>query len=121
MFTRIDMTFSALGDSTRRAVLQRLARGPATVGELARPHAMSVQAVSKHLRVLERAGLVRKTKSGRERTVALEPGPLREADAWIRAYREFWEEGLERLAAVLDGAGETGREGSGDGAGSRES
>ncbi|MBM3289015.1 MAG: helix-turn-helix transcriptional regulator [Candidatus Hydrogenedentes bacterium] len=117
MTPQMDRTFFALGDPTRRAVLQRLTHGPATVGDLARPFSMSMQAVSKHLRVLEQAGLVRKTKAGRERLIALEVGPLREAGDWIGAYRQFWEGRLDSLAEVLNEAGLDGQEGQDDGAG----
>ena len=106
----MDTTFSALGDPTRRAMLQRLSHGPATVGELARPFQISIQAVSKHLRVLEQAGLVRKAKSGRERVVALEVSRLREADEWLETYRQFWEGRLDALADVLTDVGEPTRE-----------
>ncbi len=82
-------------------MLHPLMQGPATVGSLARPFSMSMQAVSKHLRVLERAHLVRKDKSGRARVVALEAGTLREAEAWINEYRQFWEGRLDALAEVL--------------------
>ncbi len=79
----IDATFHALADPTRRAILQRLTQGPATVGELGDPFAISLQATSKHLRVLESAGLVRKAKSGRDRVITLDRDTLREAEAYI--------------------------------------
>ena len=103
----LNTTFSALGDPTRRAMLQRLTQGPASVGELARPFPVSVQAISKHLRVLERSGLVRIAKSGRERIIELDPVPLHAADAWLSSYRLFWEARLDALCEVLKEQDET--------------
>ncbi|MDZ4859343.1 MAG: metalloregulator ArsR/SmtB family transcription factor [Candidatus Hydrogenedentes bacterium] len=85
--------FLALADPTRRAILQRLAFGHATVTQLALPYRMTMQAVCKHLRVLERAGLIRKEKSGRERVIFLEGAPLRELHRWTGEFREIWKEG----------------------------
>lgn len=101
MSSSIDLTFFALSDPTRRAILRQLMRGKATVGELAGLHPISMQAVSKHLRVLERARLVRKAKSGRERLIELHAAPLREAASWLNAYRQFWEKRLDALEGML--------------------
>lgn len=98
---RLDATFAALADPTRRAILSRLARGEATVGELAAPFDMSLPAVSKHLRVLERAGLVTRGREAQWRPVRLAPKPLREAADWIDHYRRFWEESFDRLDEYL--------------------
>lgn len=97
----LDAVYAALGDGTRRAILSRLARGEATVGELAGPFAVSRPAISKHLRVLERAGLVRRTRDGRLSRCRLDPKPLAAASDWIEHYRRFWEQRLERLDAYL--------------------
>jgi DNA-binding transcriptional ArsR family regulator len=98
----LDATFSALADPTRRAILARLAAGERTVGELAEPFAVSLPAVSKHLRVLERAGLLVQEKDGRTRRCHLEPRPLEDASKWIERYRKFWEARFQRLDAVLE-------------------
>lgn len=98
----LDAVFSALADPTRRAILDRLAQGEATVGELAEPFAMSLPAVSKHLGVLEDAGLVTRERDGRVRRCRMESAPLQHASAWIEEYREFWEGRLDSLAAYLD-------------------
>ena len=95
-------TFGALGDPTRRAILQRLKQGPATVTDLARPFRVSLNAVSKHIRVLERAGLLQRAVRGREHWCSLDPRPLQEVRDWTEDYRRFWEEGLEALAAYLE-------------------
>jgi DNA-binding transcriptional ArsR family regulator len=87
----LDATFQALADPTRRAIVAALSRGQASVTELARPHRMSLPAVMKHLRVLQRAGLVTQRKSGRTRRCRLAPRPLQRAEAWISQYRAFWE------------------------------
>src|SRR5689334_19510107 len=97
----LSMTFAALADPTRRAILARLAEGEATVNELAAPHAMSLPAVSRHLKVLERAGLVVKGKSAQWRPCRLDVGPLVEADAWMAPYRTFFESRLARLERQL--------------------
>jgi DNA-binding transcriptional ArsR family regulator len=99
---RLDVTFRALADATRRAILERLARGSASMTELAEPFAMSLPAVSKHLRVLERAGLVARQREGRVHRMDLARGPLREAIAWLDEYRRFWEARLDALAASLE-------------------
>jgi DNA-binding transcriptional ArsR family regulator len=97
----LNATFAALADPTRRAILTRLAGEESNVTELAEPFDMSLQAVSKHLKVLERAGLVRRTRAGRVHHCRIEAGPLREAAAWIERYRRFWEDRLGALADYL--------------------
>ncbi len=99
---RLDATFAALADPTRRAILARLASGEASVTELAEPFAMSQPAISKHLRVLERAGLITRGRDAQRRPRRLSARPLAEATAWLEAYRQFWEESFSRLDAVLD-------------------
>ena len=99
----LDAVFSALGDPTRRAILARLALGEASVGDLAAPHDMSLPAVSKHLGVLEAAGLLRREKDGRVVRCRLEAAPLQDAAAWILEYRQFWAEQLDALGAYLEG------------------
>jgi DNA-binding transcriptional ArsR family regulator len=94
-------TFAALADPTRRAILARLARGEATVNELAEPFAISVQAVSKHLKVLERAGLVTRGRTAQQRPARLSGKPLGDASAWLAHYRHFWESGFDRLSEHL--------------------
>jgi DNA-binding transcriptional ArsR family regulator len=94
-------TFGALADPTRRAILARLALGEATVGELAEPFAISLPAISKHLKVLERAGLVSRGRAAQWRPCRLAPAPLKEATAWLEDYRRFWDESLDRLADYL--------------------
>ncbi len=100
--TRVDALFTALGDPTRRGFLRRLARSGATISELAEPEPMSLQAVSKHLRVLEEAGLVQIHKRGRERHVSLDARPLRDLAEWVAFYRVFWEDKLDALAAYVE-------------------
>ena len=97
----LSMTFAALADPTRRAILTRLAEGEATVNELAAPHPMSLPSVSRHLKVLERAGLVVKSRSAQWRPCRLETAPLAEADAWMAPYRDFFEERFARLERQL--------------------
>jgi DNA-binding transcriptional ArsR family regulator len=97
----LDTVYSALGDRTRRAILTRLADGESTVGELAQPFAVSRPAISKHLRVLERAGLVRRTRHGRVSRCRLDPQPLAAAAGWLEHYRRFWEQRLDRLDMYL--------------------
>jgi DNA-binding transcriptional ArsR family regulator len=97
----LDKIFAALSDPTRRAILTRLAQGDASVSELAAPFAMSLPAISKHLRVLEQAGLVERTKDGRVHRLRLVAQPLREAAAWIARYQQFWERQLAALADYL--------------------
>ncbi|MDH3498129.1 MAG: metalloregulator ArsR/SmtB family transcription factor [Gemmatimonadota bacterium] len=99
---QLDRTFGALADPIRRAILARLAEGESSVGELARPFDVSRPAISRHLRVLERAGLVRRARDGRVSRCALDAGPLREAADWVDHYRRFWEAQLDALARYLD-------------------
>jgi DNA-binding transcriptional ArsR family regulator len=101
MHNPISNTFSALADPTRRAILARLALGESSVTELAEPFEMSMPAVSKHLRVLEKAGLVERSRHAQFRPVKLRPEPLRQAWGWIEEYRQFWEESFDRLDAYL--------------------
>ena len=98
----LDATFAALADPTRRAILARLADGAATVTELAEPFDMSLPAVSKHLKVLERAGLIARGREAQRRPRTLEPRPLAEATDWIERYRKIWEGNYKRLDAVLE-------------------
>src|SRR6266481_5059996 len=98
---RLDATFAALADPTRRAILARLASGEASVTELAAPFAMSQPAISKHLKVLEGAGLISRSRDAQRRPRRLEPKPLAEATDWIERYRRLWEGNFKRLDAVL--------------------
>lgn len=98
---QLDLIFGALADPTRRAMLARLAHGEATVMELAEPFDMSLPAVSKHLKVLERAGLISRGRDAQWRPCRLEPAPLEEARSWIDTHRTFWEESFSRLDTVL--------------------
>jgi DNA-binding transcriptional ArsR family regulator len=100
--TQLDATFAALADPTRRAILARLASGDASVMELAEPFAMSQPAISKHLKVLERAGLVSRGRDAQKRPCHLEAAPLRDAGVWIGAFREFWEASFNALDDVLE-------------------
>jgi DNA-binding transcriptional ArsR family regulator len=102
-------TFSALADPTRRAILDRLAQGEATVTELAEPFPITVQAVSKHLKVLEGAGLITRGRTAQLRPSQLEAMPMREAARWLGHYRRFWESGFNRLDARLKAAKEDPR------------
>jgi len=97
----LSSTFAALADPTRRAILSRLALGETSVTELAEPFRMSMPAVSKHLKVLERAGLIARGREAQWRPCRLEAGPLREAAGWIEEYRRFWEQSLDRLDDYL--------------------
>src|SRR5262245_823297 len=99
---RLDTTFAALADPTRRAILARLALGETSVMELAEPFAMTQPAISKHLKVLERAGLVSRRREAPRRPVRLEARPLAVATEWLEHYRRFWEARFERLDALLD-------------------
>ena len=101
MHDQLSVTFAALADPTRRAILERLARGDATVGELAEPFAMSLPAISKHIATLERAGLVTKSVHGQHRSCRVTVTPLRNAYGWIETYRRHWEANLENLDAYL--------------------
>jgi DNA-binding transcriptional ArsR family regulator len=98
----LDATFAALADPTRRAILARLVSGEASVSELAGPFAMSQPAISKHLKVLERAGLISRGRDAQRRPRRLVAAPLAEANAWLERYRQFWEGNFQRLDALLD-------------------
>jgi len=98
---RLSTTFAALSDPTRRAILVRLAAGEASVTELAEPFEMSLPAISKHLKVLERAGLIARGREAQLRPCRLEAGPLRGAADWLERYRRFWEQGFDRLEDYL--------------------
>jgi DNA-binding transcriptional ArsR family regulator len=98
---RLDATFAALADPTRRAILARLASGEASVMELAQPFAMSQPAISKHLKVLERAGLISRSRDAQRRPRRLEAKPLAEATKWLERYRRYWEGNYQRLDALL--------------------
>jgi DNA-binding transcriptional ArsR family regulator len=98
----LDATFSALADPTRRAILARLAEGETSVMELAAPFAMSQPAISKHLRVLENAGLISKGRDGQKRPCRIEAEPLEAANEWLERYREFWEQNYQRLDNLLE-------------------
>ena len=111
---RLDRTFGALADPTRRAILARLASGEASVTELAEPFDMSLPAVSKHLKVLERAGLIARGRERQWRPARLEAGPLKEVVDWAQRYRRFWEERYDRLDEYLEELQGRGKE-EGDG------
>lgn len=98
----LDVTFAALADPTRRAILARLASGEASVMELAEPFAISQPAISKHLKVLERAGLISRGRDAQRRPCHLEAAPLARATEWLERYRQFWEASFERLDVLLD-------------------
>src|SRR6187455_424135 len=98
----LSRTFAALADPTRRRILEDLAHGDRCVTDLARPYRMSLPAVSKHLRVLERAGLLRRKRRGRVHELKLEAKPMQKAQQWIEEYRRFWEQNLDRLDAYLN-------------------
>ncbi len=97
----LDATFAALADPTRRAILARLAQGEATVTELAAPFAMTLPAISKHLKVLERAGLITRGREAQWRPCRIDPAPLKEAADWVGAYRALWDARFDRLDAYL--------------------
>ena len=99
---QLNSTFSALADPTRRAILERLARGESSVTELAEPFAMTLPAVTKHLKVLMRAGLVSQGRRAQWRPCRLEPQPLREVADWVEQYRKFWDERLDRLGEYVN-------------------
>jgi DNA-binding transcriptional ArsR family regulator len=99
---RLDATFAALADPTRRAILARLAKGEATVTELVAPFNLSQPAISKHLKVLEKAGLVTRGRDAQRRPCRIEPAPLAEANEWLEKYRELWEANFERLDDLLE-------------------
>ena len=101
-YRQLDTIYAALADHTRRAILARLAAGDTTVGVLARPFAISRPAISKHLRVLERAGLVRRTRAGRVSRCRLDARPLADATGWLEHYRRHWEQRFDRLESYLE-------------------
>ena len=101
MSDQLSTTLSALADPTRRDILARLANGQATVTELAEPYDMSLAAVSKHLKVLEQAGLISRGKDAQFRPCRLEAGPMRDVAGWLETYRQFWEESLDQLEVYL--------------------
>jgi DNA-binding transcriptional ArsR family regulator len=111
MGDRLSETFGALADPTRRAILARLVTGEASVTELASPFAMSMPAISKHLKVLERAGLIARGREAQWRPCRLQAGPLQDVAGWVERYRQFWEESFDRLDDYLQ---ELKREGSGN-------
>ena len=98
----LTLTFAALADPTRRAMLARLATGEASVSELAEPFAVSLPAISQHLKVLERAGLISRGRDAQKRPCRIEAKPLAEANEWLEAYRRLWEANFDRLDALLD-------------------
>ncbi|MEV0714380.1 metalloregulator ArsR/SmtB family transcription factor [Asanoa sp. NPDC050611] len=98
---QLSAVFGALADPTRRAILERLVRGDATVGELGAPFAMSQPAISRHLKVLEQAGLISRSRQATTRLSHLEAAPLREATSWLAAYREHWEQRYDQLGELL--------------------
>ena len=98
---QLSTTFAALADPTRRAILARLAAGEASVTELAEPFRMSMPAISKHLKVLERAGLITRGRDAQWRPCRLDAGPLKEVESWVEHYRRFWEESFDRLGDYL--------------------
>jgi DNA-binding transcriptional ArsR family regulator len=100
--TNLDTVFGALAHRTRRAILLRLRRGPASVGQLSKPFGVSQQAISKHIAVLQSAGLVRQRKQGRESQCILRTTPLREAERWMEFYRPLWDERFKKLAGYLE-------------------
>ena len=98
---QLSVTFAALADPTRRAILARLAQGEASVTELAKPFDLSLPGISKHLKVLQRAGLITQGRNAQWRPCRLEPGRLREASDWVGEYKQFWDERVQRLDSVL--------------------
>jgi DNA-binding transcriptional ArsR family regulator len=98
----LNLTFAALSDPTRRRILHHLSKGDRCVTDLARPYSMSLPAVSKHLRVLERAGLVRRRRNGRVHSLKLQAAPMAQVSRWIEDYRRFWEDSLDRLGGYLE-------------------
>ncbi|WP_155263685.1 ArsR/SmtB family transcription factor [Sphingomonas segetis] len=99
---RLDTTFRALADPTRRGMLASLALGDKSIGELGEPFAMSFAGAAKHVKVLESAGLIERCKAGRRQICALRPEPLREAEAWLKQWEKFWSVRLDRLEAAID-------------------
>ena len=99
---QMSAVFMALADATRRGMITRLSEGPATIGELGRPYAISKPAVTRHVKVLERAGLVSRKKDGRIHRCKLNPAPMKTAEDWIEKHRKFWEASLDSLASYLE-------------------
>ena len=99
----MDAVFTALADSTRRGMIDRLSKGPATIGELGRPFAISKPAVTKHVKMLEKAGLIVRRKDGRIHRCKLNPKPMEQAEDWIEKHRKFWQASLDKLGRLLDG------------------
>lgn len=102
MSNNLDSTFQALADPTRRAILARLSLGEASVNELCEPFAMSQPAISRHLKVLEQAGLISRGRDAQRRLSRIEGGPMAEANAWLENFRQFWEPSFQRLDGLLD-------------------
>lgn len=111
----LNRVFSALADPTRRAILRALTRHPATINEIAEPFPVSLNAISKHIMVLERAGLLRREIKGREHHCRIEPRPLREANAWLEDYRQLWERRLDALEGYLERKFKASKQGVGHG------
>lgn len=111
MTDALSTTFAALADPTRRAILARLSSGDATVGELAEPFAMSLPAISKHLTVLERAGLITKSRDGQRRHCRISVAPLKDATSWLELYRQHWEQQFDNLGSYLATIHESSTEG----------
>lgn len=109
MVERLDATFHALADPTRRAMLASLAGGERSIGELAAPHAMSFAGAAKHVQTLERAGLVERRKAGRQQLCRLKAAPLKEANAWLRQWEQFWNARLDVLEAIINAEKEKAR------------
>ena len=106
---RLDITFSALADPTRRGMLASLALGEKSIGELAEPYAMSFAGASKHVKVLEDAGLISRRKAGRTHLISIDAKPLEEAERWLRQWEKFWSVRLDRLQALVEGEKEKGK------------
>jgi len=106
---RLDITFSALADPTRRGMLASLALGEKSIGELAEPFAMSFAGASKHVKVLEDAGLISRRKAGRTHLISIDAKPLEEAERWLRQWEKFWSVRLDRLQALVEGEKEKGK------------
>jgi len=111
MTDNLSTTFAALADPTRRAILARLSLGEATVNELAKPFAMSLPSISRHLKVLEGAGLITRGRAAQWRPCTLKPDPLRRVDDWLDKYRKFWSESFDRMDAVLNELTKTPKKG----------
>ena len=106
---RLDTTFQALADPTRRGMLASLALGEKSIGELAEPYAMSFAGASKHVKVLEDAGLISRRKAGRTHLISIDAKPLEEAERWLRQWEKFWSVRLDRLQALVEGEKEKGK------------